>query len=97
MGFDGSILKDGMETVMAEGSLGDNSIEKSSEVLVGKEGWRVKLNDEKRTECDWKYLSRARAMKRSLTTELCALNVSFSITSINGSDCVPCATGDSNE
>lgn len=38
MGFDGSILKDRMETVMAEGSLEDSSMEKSSKVLVGKEG-----------------------------------------------------------
>lgn len=37
MKFDGSILKDELETVVAEGSLEDSSMEKSSGVLVGKE------------------------------------------------------------
>lgn len=37
MGIVDSIWKDRMETIMAETSLEDSSMEKSSEVLMGKE------------------------------------------------------------
>lgn len=89
MGIVDSIWKDRMETIMAEGSLEDNSMEKSSEVLMGKgceNVWNETIkNEQKVTES---------TQAEHLNAKLFSLNVSLSITRIREPGSVLYTAGD---